>query len=483
MRASQKTLTPTSSADQNISDLRSHAVQFYTSDSFLLDELSRFIGSALGAGDAAIVVATREHRDALARRLMARGLDLPFAITQGRYVALDARETLSELMPGGHLDPARFTELIGNVITRAAEATGSERPRVAVFGEMVALLWADGRSDAMIQLERLWNGLARTHSFQLLCAYPITLFERAFDAHILNEICKTHTHVLPDESYTALASEEERLRAVTLLQQKALALQTEIDARRQAQYTLERREQQLLDKNSELRHAVAAHDDFLSVAAYELKTPMTILLSFAQQLLRDIEGRRDIPPERLEAAVDAIERQTDKLNHLVSRLLDSTKIQAGKLRIEPARIDLVALVRSVLSHQASKDHSFLFHAPERLEANLDPIRVEQVITNLLDNAVKFSPHGGTVTVTLEQASDRHITLSITDEGLGIPPHEREALFDRFQQSQGNRHLSGMGLGLYISREIIELHAGTIRFEEPERPGARFVATFPPSLCA
>jgi signal transduction histidine kinase len=466
--------------DRDKLDSHIHTVQFYADDPFLLNELSRFIGSALGAGDAGIVIATQAHRDDLAGQLKARGLDIERAAAQGRYVSLDAQETLSKLMPDGQLDEIRFVDLIGGVIQQAAISVGGERPRIAAFGEMVALLWAEGRPDAAIQLEQLWNSLARTHSFELLCAYPSSLFNQSEDATGIGDICATHTHVTPDESYTALVTEGERLRAITLLQQKARALETEIAAREKAQTALQHRERELLERNRQLREAIASRDEFLSVAAHELKTPITSLRGFAQLLLRSLQGKRDIPPERLEAALDAIERQTGKLNHLVSRLLDSAQIEAGKLRIEPVSIDLVTLVRTVIAQQQSANHELVFKAPEYLEAIIDPIRFEQVITNLLDNAVQFSPQGGTVTVNLEQDGEGQIRLSITDEGVGIPLHRRETVFDRFQQFHGERHLSGMGLGLYITREIIELHGGSIRVEGPEHPGTRLVVILPPA---
>ena len=103
-----------------------------------------------------------------------------------------------------------------------------------------------------------------------------------------------------------------------------------------------------------------------------------------------------------------------------------------------------------------------------------------LITNLLDNAIKFSPEGGTVTVALEYGADGGIRLAVTDQGVGIPPNQREAIFDRFHQAHDKGHLSGMGLGLYITREIVELHGGCVWIEDPEPVGARFVVALPPS---
>ncbi len=123
---------------------RAHTVQFYGEDTFLMDELSRFIGTALGAGDAAVVIATRAHRDGLAQRLQARGLDVGRAAEQGRFVSLDAAETLAKIMPNGWPDAALFTEVLGSILGQAAAAAG-ENSRISAFGEMVALLWSQGK--------------------------------------------------------------------------------------------------------------------------------------------------------------------------------------------------------------------------------------------------------------------------------------------------------------------------------------------------
>jgi PAS domain S-box-containing protein len=232
-------------ADWHDHDGRSHVVQFYSDDAFLLDTVSRFIGTALGAGDAAIVIVTQAHRAGLARRLKARGFDVAAAIKRGRYIPLDAAETLSTFMVNGQPDAARFAETIGDVIVRATAAAEGEQPRLVAFGEMVALLWAEGNHEAAIQLERLWNDLARTHSFSLRCAYPISDFDRAEHSDPFLKICTEHSGVIPGESYTALAGEEDRLRSITHLQQKAQALETEKAERQQAQQSLQSRESEL----------------------------------------------------------------------------------------------------------------------------------------------------------------------------------------------------------------------------------------------
>jgi KaiC/GvpD/RAD55 family RecA-like ATPase len=153
-----------------------HVVQLYTDDGFLIDVLSRFVGGALAVGDGAVVVATKSHRVALERRLSAHGLDAAKAILQGRFVVLDATETLSKLMVNGSVDDRRFNDIIGGVLTQVRSAVDGTERRVAVFGELVALLWAEGKPQMAIRVEQLWNDLAESHSFSLLCAYPLSRF-------------------------------------------------------------------------------------------------------------------------------------------------------------------------------------------------------------------------------------------------------------------------------------------------------------------
>jgi PAS domain S-box-containing protein len=228
-------------------DHRGHVVQFYTADSFLLDSLSRIVGTALGAGDSAIVVGTKTHRSQLAQRLKARGVQPLAATRRGRYIALDAAELLDKFMRDGRPDAAAFHQVIGDIITQAHAAAENQPSRVVVFGEMVALLWAQGSARAAIELEGLWNELAKTHSFSLHCAYPLQAFYRQEHAEDLLRICNEHSGVIPSESYAALVTNEQRLRNITELQQKAQALETETAEKREILNSLQRREAELSD--------------------------------------------------------------------------------------------------------------------------------------------------------------------------------------------------------------------------------------------
>lgn len=167
-------------------------MQFYPTEGHLLDLLARFIGTALVTGDVGIVIATGDHRDGLARRLKSRGFEVAVARRQGRYLALDAEDTLASFMRNGKPDAALFQEVIGGTIAKVV-ARG-ERRRIAAFGEMVALLWAAGTPEAAIDLEQMWNDLSTRYDFALCCAYPMKSFGNGHAASFM-KICAQHSHV------------------------------------------------------------------------------------------------------------------------------------------------------------------------------------------------------------------------------------------------------------------------------------------------
>jgi PAS domain S-box-containing protein len=202
-----------------------HIVQFYRESRALVEALTKYIGNALTSGDAAVVIATEAHRDALENELSARGLDVGKAHEQGRYVWFDPNELLSQFMSDGMPDAAKFSALMGGVIERATSAARSDGQCVAMFGEMVALLWLEGKQAAAIRLEQLWNDLAKAHSFTLRCAYPMNGFSKSEHSEPFLKICEEHSAVVPEESYQALSSGEGRAQEVAVLQQRLEALE------------------------------------------------------------------------------------------------------------------------------------------------------------------------------------------------------------------------------------------------------------------
>lgn len=231
---------------------------------------------------------------------------------------------------------------------------------------------------------------------------------------------------------------------------------------------------------AQAREAVQLRDEFLSIAAHELKTPMTGLRGSAQLLLRLFDQFGAPSDERILRRLTVINQQSAKMSRLVDQLLDVTRIEAGRLTLDRAATDVVAVVQGIAAAaQARGDrHVITVQAEGHLIASVDALRLEQVVTNLLDNAIRYSPSGGPIDVVVRSSASKQVTIAVTDHGIGIPPEHRSRVFDRFYQAHAGRHLGGMGLGLYISREIVELHGGTLDAEFPFEGGTRFVVRLP-----
>jgi len=172
-----------------------HEAGFYSDDSRLLEDVTQFLGTALKAGNAAIVVATEPHRNIFLRSLRAFGLDISAAIERDKYIALDAAEVLSTFMSNGTPDPVRFMKAFGDLITRATRVAKGWHPRVAVFGECVQLLCAQGNPEAAIQMERLGNRLAEKYDLDILCGYSVTSLRNLIDEQIYQQIRAEHSAI------------------------------------------------------------------------------------------------------------------------------------------------------------------------------------------------------------------------------------------------------------------------------------------------
>lgn len=220
-----------------------HFVQFYESDEFLIQSASGFLAAALRTGDCGVIAMTPEHRAALRESLAESGIDVAEAEAAGRFAALDARETLAQFMVGRSIDQERFDDGVGGAIRRMLQGGR----RLHACGEMVALLWTDGNREAAIQLEQLWDDLARQHKFALLCAYPIAIFGTPEQGDSFQEVCSCHSRVIPAESYSAVDCDDKRSRSVSILQQRSRSLDAEITHRRELEKILATRDRQLAD--------------------------------------------------------------------------------------------------------------------------------------------------------------------------------------------------------------------------------------------
>jgi PAS domain S-box-containing protein len=224
---------------------------------------------------------------------------------------------------------------------------------------------------------------------------------------------------------------------------------------------------------------IKARDEFLSVAAHELKTPMTSLRLSAQTLLRRLSQGSAPDPVALQRSLRTVDRQIDRLSRLVTQLLETVRVQADRLELTCSEVDLSEMAQGVVEQMQpqTSHHRLVLHATGPVRVNADAVRLEQVLTNLLDNAIKFSPEGGPIDVEV-CSSPNGARLVVRDRGLGVPEQHRSHLFERFYQAHGTDHRSGMGLGLFICREVVEMHGGSINAEFPSDGGTRFVVDLP-----
>lgn len=187
-----------------------HNVLFCENDLLLMDALARFIGDGLDSGCATVVIATAARRTTLEERLTQRGVNVDRCKQSGQYVAVDAVETLGRFMTNEWPDEERFEEAVGSLFAPA----GGRYAGVRAYGEMVALLCADRKPEAALQVERLWNAFGRKHALSLLCAYPWDVVKRDVSATQLHRICDQHAQVVPQQRAAGLAGAEEPARAV-----------------------------------------------------------------------------------------------------------------------------------------------------------------------------------------------------------------------------------------------------------------------------
>jgi len=567
-----KTPLPAPAADLGDHDSCGHTVQFYAEDQSLIAALSQLVSTALASGDSAVVIVTKLHSEALMLDLQARDLDTMTAIWQGRFVLLDAAETLAKFTVDGWPDATRFSELIGGRVARAKAASQGGNSRVVAFGEMVSLLWAQGKPHAAIRLEQLWNDLAKSQSFSLRCAYPIGSFARAEDSEPFQKICAEHSAVIPSESYTGLSSDVDRLRNISHLQQKARALETEKVERKNIQRSLQLRESELADilenavegvqqvgpdqtilwTNKALLNLLGyTPQEYIGHSLGAFHVHQHVFEEFWAKLMRreDIydfpaelrckdssvkqvvihsnglweNGRfvhtrcfiRDVTEQkRLEQVLRSAEKQAAMgrvaagIAHEINNPLETVTNVFYLLRDHPSLDDdareLARIANEEMDrvrHIASQTLAFcrdsespvtvslrlilddVLEAFRRqiqtnritIERNIDidglvvafPVELRQIFINLIANALQAMPEGGTLRVSLRYTSQWNasvarpgIRVSVTDTGVGIPTKHRHKIFEPFFTTKAEK---GTGLGLWVSRGIVQKLDGTIRF--------------------
>jgi PAS domain S-box-containing protein len=396
----------------------------------LAEEALEFLDQA-GAGLA-------ESLDLATTAEVAARVGVPF-LAEAAVVHVDAVDALPDLLAVAHRDPAR-DELLRDLARDAPLA----RPR------------DDGRADVVADARPLLSPQAAASAAALLGPGPIRVVSVALRG---------------------------RDRVIGALQLVAVPRLDDARALRLAE-ELGRRAAQAIDHALVYRaaqHAVSVRDEFISIASHELRTPLTPLhlqMKALQRAVSDLQGspRRDALLDRLGTCA----RQVDRMTRLVANLLDVTRLHAGRLEVEREPFELGELVGDV----AGRFRDELTRSGRRLELQLeadvhgswDRLKLDQVVTNLFSNAVRYGGQGP-VSVSLRREGDDAV-LVVKDSGIGIAPDDVALVFDRYHKGTNSRAHGGLGLGLYITRRIVEAHGGTIGVESRLGEGAAFTVRLP-----
>lgn len=259
---------------------------------------------------------------------------------------------------------------------------------------------------------------------------------------------------------------ERPLQPLTLLSATQVALRSR---RRQFQV------RSLLQSQIE---ATKIRDEFISIASHELKTPLTSLKLQTQMTRRQIVTPDTLSPDKMRKQLDYTIQQIDRLNKLVDAMLDISRINTGKLSIKKKVFNFSELLHELIERFAPQFEAVGIHVKTDIAPNVfgnwDSYKLEQVVNNLFSNAIRYSPHRD-VTITLRTLNDRAI-FNVRDEGMGIAPGNLERIFERFERVSSVT--SGLGLGLYITRQILDLHGATIRAESELGKGSNFIIELP-----
>jgi PAS domain S-box-containing protein len=246
------------------------------------------------------------------------------------------------------------------------------------------------------------------------------------------------------------------------------ALREIADARQQAL-------RQAQQERDQAERARAGLQTFLGIVAHDLRNPLTAIRGYAQ-----LANRRRSVPEQVVHLTTAIQEQAQRMNGLIGTLLDAARIGAGELTVQRERTDLVEVARQAVDagQLSTSKHRLTLAAPERLPGVWDPGRLAEVLHNLVENAIKYSPDGGDIQVHLT-AQEETVTIRVTDEGQGMREQELPRLFHLFSRLEPGGRIAGTGLGLYIAHGIVSAHEGRIWAESPgPGQGSTFVVVLP-----
>jgi signal transduction histidine kinase len=408
---------------------QAHSVQFYDEDSGMIASVCDYFEEVLEERNSALVVATPSHREGIKAKLAERGLNVEQATREGRYIELDAEETLAQFIQEGWPDPERYKQTVGKMITRVRSAARGNPPRLAVFGEMVALLWAQGKKDTALRLEELWNELQKTETFTLRCAYPMRGFDRKEDAEGFLAICQGHSHVIPAEGFTSLGTEDARLRSVSQLQQKARALELEMAQGNEARLTLQR-QQTLLQEQAEI--LVAANEGLRELSARLLK----VQDEERRRIAQDLHASTGQNLALLSMNLSALESEAALFSPQLAKRLEENRHIVRKISNELRTLSYLLhppLLEEVGLESALRLYIDDFHQRSNIAVSLEvpanfgrlPRATELAVFRMIQECLtNIHRHSGSALAAIQMArSSGDIRVTVRDDGKGIAPEK------------------------------------------------------------
>jgi signal transduction histidine kinase/DNA-binding NarL/FixJ family response regulator len=511
-----------------------HQVQFYDEEDHLYSVLSNYFAPFLDDGEGrlgAIVLARARTRTYLEDCLLGReytrdrltisgkwartGGDgaLPLSTVcirgQRRVFLVDADILLAQLVSGDELDLGEFDAVLHDLLlqlmpTSSADPQRQELP-IYAYGELVDILCARGQHLLALELESCWNRFLATRNIWLLCGYKMDSFCGLQADCVFNQICHSHTAVTPTEMYSKLATTQEKLALIAALQQKAMKLYSK---------------EPLSWSDSKAEQRIRYREQFIATLCHELRNPVAGLVGNVELLQEGLDLRQailgphrddleeddfslsytDVTSLRYQLAddlisVDAIAACAEQMKTVSDDVLSLSKLEEGKVVLEKVKFDpkttIVSVIKMFSTIAQKKGVPILEDLPaERFLVVGDSGRLAQVITNLISNAIKFTK-SGSITVQLRSFGTlpgNHGCLSfkvvVRDTGRGLSREEISLLFQRFAQppSTSFGRDGGTGLGLYISKHLVELMGGAMYVESQIGMGSTFIFTFLAEKC-
>jgi signal transduction histidine kinase len=350
---------------------------------------------------------------------------------------------------------------------------------VLAFAELVDVLWRQNNLEGALRVEELWNELATVCSFTLLCAYSLSTFGQDTHDAPLRAICNQHTHVVPTERFMQI-DEEFRPREIALLQQRALALETELERRRDL-------EESLRDALRSAQAAARSKSEFLSVMSHELRTPLNAIGGHAQLLEMELHGPIN---DAQREALARVQRSQRHLLGMINDLLNLARCDSGQVEYAIEHVALAPVIENAVTVLApfasgagltcTVTSGATEHDPILVQADVE--KLDQILMNLIGNAIKFSPNGGEITLhAARSATDASLaTIIVRDTGVGIAPTKLASIFEPFVPRGGivTSHYEGVGLGLSISRTLARGMGGDLTATSQVGVGTTLTLTIP-----